>query len=153
MRETYDCLFSDDDKLFVVGTFDTVEEADEFAQQFSKDIKYLGAGRRIAKYELVRHIAVRNLAMTLAGMPGSTDTRRAGRVSRWNEDEPYGFIVDVHGVSWFVDRGHRAGPLDPEITQDSQVMFSGSPYPPPGQKYPQARTIRRIPWQNEEDPN
>lgn len=148
MKETWDATFQESTEIFVVGTFDTPDEADLYAAQFHGEMKYLGAARRMLKKELSKHIAMRNLAMTLAGLPArpptSKSSRRIGRITRWHDDELYGFLVDPNGKTWFISRDRLIEPLDPSIKMDSQVMFSGSPHNRPGKKHPTAETIRPL---------
>lgn len=139
VRETYDAVFFDDGQLFVVGTFHTPDEVDTFATQFMNEIKYLGASRRMNRTDLVAHIARRDLAMTLAGLPGlagMSSSRRIGRISRWASGESYGFLVDAAGLTWFISRTGTPAPLEQELENGTQVSFSSNPNAHPGKSTP-----------------
>lgn len=94
-------------------------------------------------------------AMDDSGYPGvfpfvdrpATDTGKygavhTGRVTRWRDGEPYAFLVDTHGQSWWMSKDSLLGNTA-EIDVNTWVRFQGSPHPAPGQKVPTAYSVRR----------
>lgn len=65
----------------------------------------------------------------------------AGRITRWREDEPWAFLVDSRGQSWWMSKDSFLGNLN-TVTEGARVEFQGSPKPQNGRKVPTAYSVR-----------
>jgi hypothetical protein len=136
MEARYVPQFNDGSGVPVISThtYDTPGEADTAGAELDvAGLRYVGYVRRARHADLVRLSGALRIGPVEVG-----GNRWAGIVTRWREGDPFGFITDTEQRSWFVSCEDVPGRM---LGVGTRVTFAGSPSPPPGKKYPQARTI------------
>lgn len=132
----YDAQFSDGQRTYTVGPFDSANEAETFGQARHGDqLDYLGVAQRVGRQEIDKLIGT----LQLTNAP-TRPNRHTGVITKWDAGATHGFITATDGMSWFASRdelpdGRMSLPLGTAVT------FTGSPKPKPGKKYPQAYSI------------
>lgn len=123
----YDAIFDDGINLFTVGPFDSSTKAADYGKNHHNNVlDFLGFARRNDHAELVR----------ILGSSEATENRN-GIITRWRNNETYGFIVDRQEQTWFVSRRDLPEKLS-TLTRGTLVNFTGSLTISTDKKYPTA---------------
>lgn len=142
MDESKLVLFNVDGDLVAVRVRDDAQA--EFVQEMhASDAHFLGTVTAMRHQQFRQFIATRRLALMATGLPAPPKHKRAGTVTRWRQDETYGFIVDGTGRTWYVSR-KRGTNLSADIGHGAMVSFTGSPHTHEDQNYPEAYSVTLI---------
>jgi hypothetical protein len=143
MRGYMAVLIGPAEQRFGVGPFVTSSAAAQYGtSRDSEIVTYTGhTGRMMLPNTFDRWVGGQELRMQEA-----TPERGQwiGEITRCIRGADHGFITSAEGISWFFSRNYHDGHDPDALAVGMRVIFTGSPHPSEGKRYPRALAIRAL---------